>query len=185
MRKLDALRSKIKGKATAVVEDEDNNIEVSNQPENIEKEDSQVDIGDDQVPEVEQNLNEQKEGPWTPVLTRRKAHWANNENSRGHSFKFLNHLTLDSEFLGIVNQHWRQEGEGYAMYRLMRNLEHIKPGLIDLNQRKFRDINIKESQAREKLDTIQELLQSDPLNIHLQKMEKEAKKFILRCIRLL
>ncbi|KAK7255640.1 hypothetical protein RIF29_29055 [Crotalaria pallida] len=138
--------------------------------------DSQVEIGDDQVPKVEQNMKEQKEGPWTPVMTRRKAQWTNNESSRGQSFKFLNHLTLDSEFLGIVSQHWRQGGEGYAMFRLMRNLEHIKPKMIDLNKRKFRDIDTKERQAREKLDTIQELLQTDPMNFHLQKLEKEARK---------
>ncbi|KAK7251074.1 hypothetical protein RIF29_33954 [Crotalaria pallida] len=67
------------------------------------------------------------------------------------------------------------KGEGYAMFRIMRNLEHIKPGLRDLNQRKFRDIDTKESQAREKLDTVPDLLQTDPMNIHLQKLEKEAK----------
>ncbi|KAK7288557.1 hypothetical protein RIF29_02018 [Crotalaria pallida] len=62
------------------------------------------------------------------------------------------------------------------MYRLMRNLELIKPGLIDLNKRKFRDIDTKERQERDKLDAIQEMLQNDPMNIYLQKIEKEARK---------
>ncbi|KAK7289702.1 hypothetical protein RIF29_03554 [Crotalaria pallida] len=71
------------------------------------------------------------------------------------------------------------------MYRIMRNLEHIKNGLKDLNQRKFKSIDVKEIQAREKLDYIQNLLQSDPMNNHLLKMEKEAKEEHSKAIRLL
>ncbi|KAK7255352.1 hypothetical protein RIF29_28761 [Crotalaria pallida] len=102
--------------------------------------------------------------------------WSNYESCKGQSFKFLNHFTLDSEFIEIVNQNWLKGREGFAMYRIMRNLEHIKAGLKDLNQRKFRDIDAKEIQAREKLDSIQDLLQTDPMNTHLLKMEKEAKE---------
>ncbi|KAK7243377.1 hypothetical protein RIF29_38171 [Crotalaria pallida] len=102
--------------------------------------------------------------------------WTTNDNRRGHSFKFLDHLTLDSEFLDTVQHLWRYEGEGCAMFRFMRSLEQIKPGLIDLNQRKYRDIDLKERQARDKLDVIQGMLQDDPMNTHLHKIEKEARK---------
>ncbi|KAK7256549.1 hypothetical protein RIF29_30002 [Crotalaria pallida] len=62
------------------------------------------------------------------------------------------------------------------MFRLMRNLDNIRPGLKDLNNRKYRDIDMREIQARKRLDSIQDMLQLDPLNNHLQKMEKEARK---------
>ncbi|KAK7243849.1 hypothetical protein RIF29_38661 [Crotalaria pallida] len=62
------------------------------------------------------------------------------------------------------------------MFRIMRNLEQLKVGLKDLNQRKFKSIDVKETQAREKLDYIQNLLQSDPMNNHLLKLEKEARE---------
>ncbi|KAK7280829.1 hypothetical protein RIF29_08345 [Crotalaria pallida] len=60
--------------------------------------------------------------------------------------------------------------------RLMRNLERTKPGMIELNQRKYRDIDLKERQARDKLDVIQGLLHDDPMNNHLQKLEREARR---------
>ncbi|KAK7250834.1 hypothetical protein RIF29_33552 [Crotalaria pallida] len=102
--------------------------------------------------------------------------WSTNVSRRGSTFKFHNHLEMDSEFLDIVKQHWSLEGEGCAMYRVMRNLEKVKTGLIDLNMRKYRDIDRKETQAREKLDVVQEMLQNDPLNTHLQRIEKEARE---------
>ncbi|KAK7287282.1 hypothetical protein RIF29_00488 [Crotalaria pallida] len=103
-------------------------------------------------------------------------HWTNITIRREHSFKFLNHLTLDSEFINTVNSNWKQDGEEFAMFRLMRNLDNIRPGLRDLNNRKYRDIDMREIQARKRLDTIQDMLQLDPLNNHLQKMEMEARK---------
>ncbi|KAK7255684.1 hypothetical protein RIF29_29101 [Crotalaria pallida] len=103
-------------------------------------------------------------------------HWPQFEGSKGQSFKFLNHLTLDPEFIQIVSLNWSRSREGCAMYRIMRNLEQLKNGLKDLNQRKFRSIDVKDIQARGKLEYIQSLLQSDPMNKHLLKMEKEAKE---------
>ncbi|KAK7287384.1 hypothetical protein RIF29_00657 [Crotalaria pallida] len=103
-------------------------------------------------------------------------HWPNSERCKGQTFKFLNHLTLDDEFIQIVNQKWSSRREGCAMFRIMRNLEHLKGGLKDLNQRKFKSIDVKEIQARDRLDYIQNLLQSDPMNNHLLKLEKEAKE---------
>ncbi|KAK7255717.1 hypothetical protein RIF29_29136 [Crotalaria pallida] len=102
--------------------------------------------------------------------------WAMFENKRSHSFKFMNHLTLDNEFLSIIQHLWRYDGEGCAMFRLMRNLERTKPGMIELNQRKYRDIDQKERLARDKLDVIQGLLHDDPMNNHLQKLEREARR---------
>ncbi|KAK7260093.1 hypothetical protein RIF29_25844 [Crotalaria pallida] len=102
--------------------------------------------------------------------------WSNYERCKGYSFKFLNHLTLGTEFIEIVKQNWLKGRDGCAMYRIMRNLENIKAGLKELNHRKFRDIDAKEIQAREKLDSIQEMLQTDPMNVHLLKLEKEAKE---------
>ncbi|KAK7267090.1 hypothetical protein RIF29_19754 [Crotalaria pallida] len=102
--------------------------------------------------------------------------WSNYERCKGYSFKFLNHLTLDPEFIEIVNQNWLKGRDGCAMYRIMRNLENIRAGLKELNHRKFRDIDAKEIQAREKLESIQDMLQTDPMNVHLLKLEKEAKE---------
>ncbi|KAK7243537.1 hypothetical protein RIF29_38337 [Crotalaria pallida] len=56
---------------------------------------------------------------------------------------------------------WSLEDDGYAMFRIMRNQKRLKVGLGELNNRKYRDIDRKESQAREKLDIVQELLQND------------------------
>ncbi|KAK7256591.1 hypothetical protein RIF29_30045 [Crotalaria pallida] len=93
-----------------------------------------------------QNEKDQKEEKWNPVMTRRKG------------------------------QFWSLEDDGYAMFRIMRNQKRLKVGLGELNNRKYRDIDRKESQAREKLDVVQELLQNDPMNTHLQKMEREARE---------
>ncbi|KAK7281952.1 hypothetical protein RIF29_10361 [Crotalaria pallida] len=94
-----------------------------------------------------QNEKDQKEDQWTPVMTRRKGQWF-----------------------------WNLEDDGYAMFRIMRNQKRLKAGLGELNNRKYRDIDRKETQAREKLDVVQELLQNDPMNTHLQKMEKEDRE---------
>ncbi|KAK7259414.1 hypothetical protein RIF29_25021 [Crotalaria pallida] len=110
-------------------------------------------------------------------------HWPNAVRTTGQSFKFLNHLTLDDEFIQIVNQNWSRRREGCAMFRIMRNLDQLKAGLKDLNQRKFKSIDVKEAQAREKLDYIQNLLQSDPMNNHLLKLEKEAREEHLKVNR--
>ncbi|KAK7274191.1 hypothetical protein RIF29_15271 [Crotalaria pallida] len=102
--------------------------------------------------------------------------WSNTVITGRHSFKFMNHLTLDCDFLNTVTQIWAQEEEGCAMFRLMRNLNRIRPRLIELNRRKYGGIDAREMQARDKLDNIQEMLQGDPMNIHLQKLEKEARE---------
>ncbi|KAK7260260.1 hypothetical protein RIF29_26162 [Crotalaria pallida] len=73
-------------------------------------------------------------------------------------------------------ENWSHDGEGCAMFRLMRNLERIKPYMIELNKRKYGGIDTRELQAREKLDVIQDMLQGDPMNVHLQKVEKEARE---------
>ncbi|KAK7256706.1 hypothetical protein RIF29_30164 [Crotalaria pallida] len=61
--------------------------------------------------------------------------------------------------LEVVQSMKEQKEEGCAMFRLMRNLEKLKSGLIDLKQRKYRNIDQKERVARDKLDVIQGLLQ--------------------------
>ncbi|KAK7243684.1 hypothetical protein RIF29_38494 [Crotalaria pallida] len=153
--------------------------------------------------EVMQRGKELNEGHWTPVQTRRKVQkwcrrwpeaytkflnkgisdhspmvikWSNTVITGRHSFKFMNHLTLDCDFLNTVTQIWAQEEEGCAMFRLMRNLNRIRPRLIELNRRKYGGLDAREMQARDKLDNIQEMLQGDPMNIHLQKLEKEARE---------
>ncbi|KAK7281550.1 hypothetical protein RIF29_09643 [Crotalaria pallida] len=75
-------------------------------------------------------VKDQNEGQWTPVQTRRKAQ----------------------------SKNWSHDGEGCAMFRLMRNLERIKPYMIELNKRKYGGIDTRELQAREKLDVIQDML---------------------------
>ncbi|KAK7281876.1 hypothetical protein RIF29_10220 [Crotalaria pallida] len=122
------------------------------------------------------------EGNMTASLTNKNTtspmliKWSMFENKRSHSFKFMNHLTLDNEFLSIIQHLWRYDGEGCAMFRLMRNLERTKPGMIELKQRKYRDIDQKERLARDKLDVIQGFLHDDPMYNHLQKLEREARR---------
>ncbi|KAK7273603.1 hypothetical protein RIF29_14659 [Crotalaria pallida] len=91
LQKLDALRAKIKGKA--VVDDNDGNMNASQADKNITSQavneviqsqcekgeadtvvkDTQVESQKEEGLEVDQSIKEQKEGNWTPVLTRRKA----------------------------------------------------------------------------------------------------------------
>ncbi|KAK7268147.1 hypothetical protein RIF29_20834 [Crotalaria pallida] len=106
-----------------------------------------------------QIVKDQNESHWTPVQTRRKA-----QKRRAEMWSMLKE----------IGENWSQDGEGCAMFRLMRNLDRIRPGMIELNKRKYGGIDARELQAREKLDVIQEMLQGDPMNIHLQKVEKEA-----------
>ncbi|KAK7282272.1 hypothetical protein RIF29_10921 [Crotalaria pallida] len=70
--------------------------------------------------------------------------------------------TVDSS----VKDNWDKEGDGYAMFRLMRNLRKLQQPFRDLNNRKYSNIDKKEIMYREKLDTIQSILQQDPLNVH-------------------
>ncbi|KAK7288545.1 hypothetical protein RIF29_02006 [Crotalaria pallida] len=77
LRKLDALRSRIKGKANEGDKEGNTIADAPNQPDSIEKEISpkraSVESGENQLPEVEQSRKDQQEGPWTPDMTRRKA----------------------------------------------------------------------------------------------------------------
>ncbi|KAK7274177.1 hypothetical protein RIF29_15256 [Crotalaria pallida] len=98
---------------------------------------TQLARGKDDDEEV-QARKDQNEGHWTPVQTRRK--------------------TQDCEFMNTVTQNWAKDGEGCSMFRLMRNLNRIRPSLIELNKRKDGGIDARELQAREKLDIIQEML---------------------------
>ncbi|KAK7273614.1 hypothetical protein RIF29_14672 [Crotalaria pallida] len=90
LRKQDALRSRIKGKAIEGDKEGNTIADAPNQPDSSEKEvvkevmqnqcedvsvvnESQMESGEVQLPEVDQSRKDQQEGPWTPVMTRRKA----------------------------------------------------------------------------------------------------------------
>ncbi|KAK7287479.1 hypothetical protein RIF29_00759 [Crotalaria pallida] len=115
LKKLDLLRSRIKGKVIEGDKEAVNEV-IQNQCVEVSVvNETQMESGEVQILEEDHSRKEQQEGSWTP------------------------------------------------------------PMLRELNKRKFKDIDTKASQARTKLDTIQDLLQTDPSNIHLQKLEKEAR----------
>ncbi|KAK7251601.1 hypothetical protein RIF29_34943 [Crotalaria pallida] len=167
LKKLDMLRSKIKGKAVVQYDETERDVQPESGGKEEEASNKRVDW-----PDVQAEFGNCGVSDHSPMVI----HWPNSERCKGQTFKFLNHLTLDDEFIQIVNQNWSSRREGCAMFRIMRNLEHLKGGLKDLNQRKFKSIDVKEIQARDRLDYIQNLLQSDPMNNHLLKLEKEAKE---------
>ncbi|KAK7267250.1 hypothetical protein RIF29_19917 [Crotalaria pallida] len=188
LKKLDDLRAEIKGKAVVddSVETSKNMEELTQKvnqggsaeqavkvvfEEQCEEEEAVSTVKETQLTggkddEEMQRGKEQNEGHWTLVQTRRKAQnhspmvikWNNNVISGRHSFKFMNHLTLDCEFINIVTQNWAQDDEGCAMFRLMRKMNRIRPSLIELNRRKYGGIDEREIQDRDKLDIIQEML---------------------------
>ncbi|KAK7287480.1 hypothetical protein RIF29_00760 [Crotalaria pallida] len=144
MKKLDLLRSRIKGKVIegdkAVSPIAANTIDaMSTQPDTIEKEAS---------PKKASAVNEVIQNQCVEVSV-------------------VNETQMESGEVQILEEdHSRKEQQEGSW---------TPPMLRELNKRKFKDIDTKESQARTKLDTIQDLLQTDPSNIHLQKLEKEAR----------
>ncbi|KAK7273616.1 hypothetical protein RIF29_14673 [Crotalaria pallida] len=161
LQKLDALRAKIKGKA--VVDDNDGNMNASQADKNITSE-RRMDLWKEL-----QEIGDSMQDKWVIMGD---FNCCLNVQEKAGGIPLDVQKTVDFREMSL----WRFDGEGCAMFRLMRNLERAKPGMIELNQRKYRDIDQKEILARDKLDVIQGLLQADPMNNHLQKLEREARR---------
>ncbi|MDV3201136.1 MAG: hypothetical protein Q8877_02990, partial [Sweet potato little leaf phytoplasma] len=84
------------------------------------------------------------------------------------------------KFLTIVKDSWDSSCTGSAMFILMRKLKNLQGPLRDLNSASFNDIDKKEVMFRDNLLRAQANLADDPLNIHLQKIEREANQEYLK-----
>ncbi|KAK7281945.1 hypothetical protein RIF29_10347 [Crotalaria pallida] len=127
------------------------------------------------VPQTTEEISEEE---WTPegvsyhspaIVTWGARHW-----ERAGTFKFFNMLVKDAYFIKIVQDAWLTDHSGSAMYVLMRKLRSVQKPIKDLNAAKYHQIDRKEEVCREMLLNAQANLATDPLNIHLQKVEKEA-----------
>ncbi|KAK7256409.1 hypothetical protein RIF29_29854 [Crotalaria pallida] len=136
----------------------------------------------DESGNAEEGSSMDKEQPWTmgscpdlisdhcPALVK----GCNLDTKMPSSFKFLNMCAQSDAFLDIVQEVWNQPCEGYAMFRVHSKLKRLRQPLKDLNNKEFKDIDLREKNLRSVLDDIQTRLRSSPHDIGLQQEEKEA-----------
>lgn len=62
--------------------------------------------------------------------------------------------------------------KGCKMYQVVQKLKKLKPALKNLHSQQFRNIVMEAEKDRETLKLVQQRLQIEPLNAHLQKEEK-------------
>ncbi|KAK7260446.1 hypothetical protein RIF29_26493 [Crotalaria pallida] len=95
------------------------------------------------------------EEQWHTVTTRRRAQQQK-----------LQYLRLE--------EIWSTEIEGFAMFRVMQKQRLLHGPFRVLNKRKYSDIDKKEIVCRQAMEKAQNDLAEDPMNVHLQKIERDA-----------
>ncbi|XP_022027000.1 uncharacterized protein LOC110928098 [Helianthus annuus] len=95
--------------------------------------------------------------------------------SRPKPFKFANFITSKPEFRVCVEKEWVKRVDGFNMFAVTQKLRNLKPFLrkILFNQGNLHD---KVAGLRKKLDDIQTLMESNPLDANLRIMEAQCLK---------
>ncbi|XP_044500220.1 uncharacterized protein LOC123221430 [Mangifera indica] len=94
------------------------------------------------------------------------------EKRRKVPFKFYNMWANHKSFLSIVKEVWKGDIEGSPMFNLINKLKRLKGELRRLNRDGFWRILEKVVEAKDKLEDVQNRLQSNPHDEDLAKEEK-------------
>lgn len=86
------------------------------------------------------------------------------------SFRMANYITDKDEFGDIVKEVWKEDFQGYEMYKMVHKLKALKPHLNKLNW-KNGNLFDKVEELRGKLHDVQTKIDKDPLNKTLRNEE--------------
>ncbi|XP_058189338.1 uncharacterized protein LOC131306924 [Rhododendron vialii] len=89
-------------------------------------------------------------------------------------FRFFNFWMKHHKFKSLVSDSWVQPVSGSAMLRLSLKLKRLKPVLWDLNANCFSNISGRVGDARQTMETLQDLCNQNIGDDNLRFQEKEA-----------
>ncbi|KAH0652632.1 hypothetical protein KY289_030310 [Solanum tuberosum] len=89
------------------------------------------------------------------------------------SFLYCNAWGQAPQFQSLVKAGWEVTIQGCKMFQVVKKLKLLKTNLKKLNLQ-FNDIVKRVDQNREMLKKAQKLLQEQPLNLEIQKMERDS-----------
>lgn len=98
-------------------------------------------------------------------------------------FKFFNFLADHPDFISIVQSVWRRVIIGNPMYVVCTKLRLLQDELKKLNSRDYSDISTRTLDTKQKLESIQLELGSDPSNSSKQIQEKELYRQYIQLAR--
>ncbi|XP_074315445.1 uncharacterized protein LOC141651643 [Silene latifolia] len=93
---------------------------------------------------------------------------------RKRCFKYFNMWGEAKEFLHTVRNNWKKGLMGTSMFRLVKNLKHLKPSLKSLNKEGYNDIEHSTSRLQKQVHDLQEQLGRNPTDTQLLIAEFEA-----------
>ena len=103
------------------------------------------------------------------------------EGHRKRPFKYYKMWSLAASFKDKVSESWSAVSTGVPMFSLVTKLKRLKHVLKKLNSEDFAQLHIKEEAAKLKKLSIQELLQSNPMNPVLIRDKCEARNHYVFC----
>lgn len=87
-------------------------------------------------------------------------------------FKFYNHWGKQEDFLEMVNNIWKIEINGYKNFQILKKMQMLKPVLKNKYMSPHLEDNLRH--AVQYLNSIQQLMHSDPMNTSFAEQEHEA-----------
>ncbi|XP_056695746.1 uncharacterized protein [Spinacia oleracea] len=104
------------------------------------------------------------------------------DHSKGRPFRFFNYMAGHPSFTQVVQDGWKVNIHGTAMYQVWQKLKCVKQGLKTLHKKEFARLEERIDNIRTDLDGIQHLLAATPTDSELQVNEKKQlellKKFL-------
>lgn len=88
------------------------------------------------------------------------------------AFKYCNVWSTHPQFIEIVEEGWKQNIEAWKMFQVVKKLKGLKPKLQKLHKSNFNNIVKEATMDRENLLKCEELLELNPLDVHLQQEER-------------
>ncbi|XP_074318883.1 uncharacterized protein LOC141655715 [Silene latifolia] len=95
---------------------------------------------------------------------------------RKRCFKYFNMWGEANEFLHTIRSNWDKGLMGTSMFRLVKNLKHLKPALKSLNKEGYNDIEYSTSRLQKQVHDLQEQLGRNPTDTQLLIAEFEASR---------
>lgn len=92
----------------------------------------------------------------------------------GRPFKFFNKLAKLSQFRDIIIEEWNKGPKAGGFKAVWLKLKAIKVRLKDLHCVQFKGVTENISKIQDQVSSAQELLDHEPTNIALQKLEQEG-----------
>ena len=98
-------------------------------------------------------------------------------------FKFFNCWVDHPSFMGLVQETWQTDVQGFPLFRVATKLKLLKTKLKEFNRAHFSNINSRVADARHKLFEVQSQLQNSPSCPRLRLLEQSALQSLVNLLR--